>query len=102
MVLLAKFRLFFDHRLWLLLVPALLVMFWLDAPVAKSLLFSLCGMSIILGFAHLARRILLSSLDLSADIDAAEGGSMPNAIIVLAVILLYVAIMIGAILWLHG
>lgn len=94
--------LFKDHRLWLLLLPAFAVLFMLDAPVAKSLLFSLAGMMLVLGFAHLARRVLLPSLDLSEDIDKAEQGSIAAAMLVIATLGFYCVIMLGAVLWLRG
>lgn len=98
----SKLSIITDLRSHLLLIPAALYIAFVDLPVAKSLLFSLAGMSLILGFAHFARRMLFSSLDLSTDIDAAESGNMAAAIVVLSIVLFYVALILGAVLWLRG
>lgn len=98
---LTKFRVLFDHRFWLLLVIAIPAMFWLDPAITKAMLFNLLCMTMVLWFAHTARKVLFPSLDLSTDIDRAEMGNIAAGIVVFSVVLFYVAIVLGAILWLR-
>lgn len=88
----------FDWRVWALLIPASLVLA-LDIPVLLTLGYSLAAMFVIVGMAHVIRRVLFPYLDLEAVENQASLTSTGAGLVFLGTTILVSAVILGAAIW---
>lgn len=88
----------FDLRVWALLIPASLVLA-LDVPVFLTLGYSLAAMFVIVGVAHVIRRIMFPYLDLEEVENQASLSSTGAGLVFLGTCILISAVILGSALW---
>ena len=87
-----------DLRVWALLLPALVVLA-LDMPVLLTLGYSLMAMFVIVGIAHIIRRIVFPYLDLEGVENEASTAPTGAGLVFLGVCILLSAVILGAAIW---
>lgn len=87
-----------DPRTWILLAPAVLVLA-IDVPVLLTLLYALSAVFLIVGVAHIIRKILLPYIDLESDIDQAETTPIGAAIVAFGVLIFYAVTVLSVVVW---
>ncbi|AUH51253.1 hypothetical protein CXB49_10745 [Chromobacterium sp. ATCC 53434] len=90
-----------DYRIYLLIIPAALALFWIDSVVAQTWLQLGLALPVLLGVALLMRKALFH-VDVSAAADIAMHAPTGAALVVLADRLFMAAVVIGGVLWLRG
>lgn len=88
----------FDLRVLALLIPASLVLA-LDVPVFLTLGYSLAAMFVIVGVAHVIRRIMFPYLDLEEVENQASLSSTGAGLVFLGTCILISAVILGSALW---
>lgn len=88
----------FDWRAWAFLIPASLVLA-LDIPVLLTLGYSLAAMFVIVGMAHVIRRVLFPYLDLEEVENQASLTSTGAGLVFLGTTILVSAVILGAAIW---
>lgn len=92
------FALFGDPRLYLLSVPVW-YMYEQDAPMAKTLIFSLSAFFMIAMILHVLRVILFPALKLDVLMKKSEEDPVAAAHLFQSVILLLIAFLLGLVFW---
>lgn len=88
----------FDLRVWALLIPASLVLA-LDIPVLLTLGYSLAAIFVIVGVAHIIRRVLFPYLDLEEVENQASLSSTGAGLVFLGTCILISAVILGSAVW---
>ncbi|KUM02793.1 hypothetical protein KIF53_15270 [Chromobacterium subtsugae] len=90
-----------DYRIYLLILPAALALFWIDSVVAQTWLQLGLALPVLVGVALLLRKALFHA-DMSEAADIALHAPTGAALVVLADRLFMAAVVIGGVLWLRG
>lgn len=95
-----RFRAMFDKSAWLLIAPALAIIFFLDPALGRTLLtWSAFGVAIA-GVSVIISRIIFPQIDLSAMVRSVSDQRNTGAAIVVASVILFVAlVMIALVMW---
>lgn len=93
-----------DMRLWVLLAPALVFLFWRpeDRPVAETLLYSMAVMLVIAGMSHWVRKVMFRRFDWYEWAVAAKGHPVGAGLVTLAVSLVLCSFILGTVWWVRG
>jgi hypothetical protein len=83
--LLAGFLALFDSRVLLLLIPAMAYLFWLDAPMANTIVYSLVVVTVVAAWSHFTRKVFFPYLDLKDFAAVAIRDPIAAAIVFLSV-----------------
>lgn len=94
-----RFSAFFDTSAWLLILPALAVVWFVDAPMAITTLQWTCFAIIFAGVSIILSRIIFPQVRLGQLLDAAEAGGMPQAVVASALILFFGLLFLSMVLW---
>ena len=89
-----------DSHIYLLVIPATLMLFYIDPILTKTWLQFGLVLLILAGLTLFLRKILFNTFDMSSAIDKAVETSAGAAQVVLAVALVMSAVMITSALWL--
>lgn len=89
---------FFDFRLWVLLVPAFLVLST-DLPVLLTLLYSMSAILVVVAMAHTVRRILFHYVNLGVMVAKAVETPLGAAVIFLDVCFVTSSVVLATALW---
>ena len=84
----------FDHRTLWLVVPILIALFFVDAAWIKTLLQFAGSAVVLVGFAHLIRKLLMPDFDLSLCLERAQASAVGSAIVASAVIVLFCVLLL--------
>lgn len=95
-----RFRAMFDKSAWLLIAPALVIIFLIDASLGRTLLtWSAFGVAIA-GVSVIISRIIFPQIDLSALVRQVSDRQNTAAGIVVAAIILFVGlVMLALVMW---
>lgn len=93
-------RAMFDKSAWMLILPALLVVFFLDPALGKTLItWSAFGIAIS-GLSVIISRIIFPQFNLTALYDkAVERGSLPAALMASAIVVFVGIVMLALVIW---
>lgn len=94
-----RFAALFDKTAILLIIPALLVLWDIDAAMFKTILQWVVVAPILAGIAVMVSRVIFHKVDLTKLIRRAEDGNTAAAIIALGVILSVTIIFLALVLW---
>lgn len=94
------FRFVHDSRVYLLIVPATIILFLIDDVLAKTWLQWGVVLPIIAGITLILRKILFNTLDLSSAIEKACETPGGSGHVVMAVAIVMAAVLVSATLWL--
>lgn len=89
-----------DSRIYILVLPATALLFWIDPILTKTWLQFGLVLLILAGLTLFLRKILFNTFDMSVAIDKAVESSVGAAVVVLAVALVMCAVMVTSALWL--
>lgn len=88
-----------DGSAWLLILPALAVLFVIDAPMAKTLMQWSLYFLVVAGLAVMISRIVFPHIRLDAFIQRAEAGDRAAACVVGHVVLFVGLLILAFVLW---
>lgn len=94
------FRSLHDSRIYLLVIPATLLLFLIDPILTKTWMQFGLVLLILAGLTLFLRKVLFNTFDMSAAIDKAVETSGGAAQVVVAVSIVMAAVMVSATLWL--
>lgn len=95
-------RLVPDLRALIMIIPALIIMALIDLAVVKTLLFSVCGIVLLIGFMHWLRKLALPYFEWHEFSESAKGHPMAAAVVILAVSILFSSLVLATVLWVRG
>lgn len=94
-----RIRALFDRSAWLLIAPALIVLFFIDASLAKTLMtWSLFGLALA-GVSIVISRLVFPQIHLTSLLEQVEKENHAAAIVVAAVILFVALVMMSLVIW---
>lgn len=96
----ALFKSLHDSRIYLLVLPATFLLFYIDPILTKTWMQFGLVLLVLAGLTLLLRKILFNALDMSAAIEKAVETPQGAATVVLAVAIFMAAVFIAATLWL--
>lgn len=89
----------FDKSAWMLIAPTIGAIFYLDQPLAKTLLvWCLFGVAIA-GFAIIISRLIFQKINLNEFVDEAKKGNIAAAIVASAIIFFVGIVIIALVIW---
>lgn len=92
----------FDKSAWLLIAPAIALLYWIDPPLAKTFgqwsLFFL----VLAGMAVIISRIVFPQVDLTAFVRRAASGDRASATVVAAIVLFVGLLILSGVMWVKG
>lgn len=92
------FSLFMDGRLWVLLIPAILVLAT-DLPVLMTLLYSMSAILVVVAVSHVTRTVLFPYLDLGCIASRASEGPTGAGLVFLGVCLVVAFTILSTVIW---
>ncbi|WP_158677600.1 hypothetical protein [Chromobacterium vaccinii] len=90
-----------DYRIYLLILPATLALYWIDSVIAQTWLQLGLALPVLVGVALLLRKAMFH-VDVSEAADIALRAPTGAALVVLADRLFMAAVVIGGVLWLRA
>jgi hypothetical protein len=97
----ARIRPFYDPTAWSMIAICLLISYWLDPVVPKTILSWTINFGIFAGLAVIISMHTLPQIDLGAHVKQAEAGNVASGLVVLAVCILVSALVLSITLWGH-
>jgi hypothetical protein len=88
-----------DSRTLLLLVPAMLYLFSVDAPVANTITFSFVVMIAIAALSHFLRKIIFPYIDLKVFIEQAKTNPIASGQVVLSMAMIICTLIFATVMW---
>lgn len=96
-----RFAALLDGSAWMMMAPSLLALFFIDAPMAKTLLQWSLYFVVLVGLVVMISRICFPQIKLHEFTSDALHGSVAGAIVVAAVILFVAIVTLAFVLWAH-
>lgn len=94
-----RFAALTDGSAWLLMLPALLVLWVVDPPMVKTLLQWTMFFLVVSGLSVMVSRVCFPQIDLNSFLVRAYHGDKACALVVAAVIAFVAALIIAIVLW---
>ena len=98
----AMFKSLHDSRIYLLVIPATMLLFYIDPILTKTWMQFGLVLLILAGLTLMLRKILFNTLDMSAAIDKAVESPQGAGSVVLGVAVFMSAVLVSATLWLSN
>lgn len=92
----------FDKSAWLLIAPAIIALYWIDAPLARTFAQWSLFFLVLAGMAVVISRIVFPQIDLKYFVTRAENGSHAASIVVAAIVLFVGMLILAGVLWVKG
>lgn len=94
-----RFAALLDGSAWMTMAPALIALFFIDAPMATTLLQWSLYFLVVVGVALMLSRIAFPHIRLQRFIDGAAKGDVACAIMVFSVVLFVGVLIVSFVLW---
>lgn len=89
----------FDSRILLLLVPAMLYLYWKDAAVADTITYAFVVMIAMSALSHLMRKMIFPYIDLKVFIEQAKTNPIASGQVVLSMALIICTLIYATVQW---
>jgi hypothetical protein len=89
---------FNDHRVWMLIIPALAVLA-IDMPVLMTLTYALAAMLVVAGVSHITMKIMFPYIDRESLAENAEQTPEANATVFLGMAIVLSSLIVATSIW---
>jgi prolipoprotein diacylglyceryltransferase len=94
-----RFAALIDGSAWFLIAPAVALLWWIDAPMAKTLATWSLYFLVLAAVIIIITRVTFPDFKLHPCIEAAQGGSVSCAIMVAGFFLMFSLLVLSVVLW---